>query len=150
MELTPQEKEKLEELCAMSFDMARNNDYTSLETLLKNGLNPNLTNHKGDSLLMLACYYNSVECVKLLLQYKAEVDKTNDKNLTPLSGVCFKGYVEVAKLLLENGANPDLKNPMGMTPYDFAILFRRKEIIKLLKKYSNKKISFFKKIWISF
>ncbi len=99
---------------------------------------------------MLASYHNSIECVKLLLQYKAEVDKTNDKNLTPLSGVCFKGYVEVAKLLLENGANPDLKNPMGMTPYDFAILFRKKEIIKLLKQYSNKKISLFKKLWISF
>ncbi|MDE5602343.1 MAG: ankyrin repeat domain-containing protein, partial [Helicobacter sp.] len=71
MKLTPQEEEKLEELCTMSFDMARNNDHQSLETLLKNGLNPNLTNHKGDSLLMLASYHNSVECVKLLLQYKA-------------------------------------------------------------------------------
>lgn len=109
MELTPEEKEKLEELCAMSFDMARNNDYKSLQTLLQNGLNPNLANHKGDSLLMLASYHNSIECVKLLLQYKAKVDKVNDKNLTPLAGVCFKGYVEVAKLLLENGAIQSFK-----------------------------------------
>ncbi|TLD86157.1 ankyrin repeat domain-containing protein [Helicobacter sp. MIT 05-5294] len=147
MQLTPEEQSKLEELCAMSFDMARNNDFQNLETLLKNGLNPNLTNHKGDSLLMLASYHNSLECVKLLLQYKAEVDKANDKNLTPLSGVCYKGYAEIARLLLENGANPDFKNPMGMTPYDFAIMFRRKEILELLAKYSNRKIGFFKKLW---
>lgn len=48
MQLTPEEESKLEELCAMSFDMTRNNDFHNLETLLKNGLNPNLTNHKGD------------------------------------------------------------------------------------------------------
>lgn len=150
MQLTPKDQKKIEESYAKSFDMARNNDYQSLEILLKNGLNPDLTNDRGDSLLILASYHNSVECVELLLKYHASVDKVNDKDLSPLSGVCYKGHVEVAKLLLQAGANPDLSNSMGMTPYSFAIMFRRKEIIKLLKRYSCKKLNFFKRIWIAF
>ncbi|PZT49160.1 hypothetical protein B6S12_00780 [Helicobacter valdiviensis] len=148
MDLSPQDKEKLEELCAMSFDFARQNDVESLEILLKNGMNPNLANHKGDTLIMLASYYNSLEAVKLLISYKADVDKVNDKNLTPLAGVCFKGYVEVAETLLKAGANPDKVNTAGLSPYDFAVLFRRKEIVKLIEHYSKKKLGFFKKIWL--
>ncbi|CAM2936875.1 ankyrin repeat domain-containing protein [Helicobacter burdigaliensis] len=148
MDLSPQDKERLEELCAMSFDFARQNDVESLEILLKNGMNPNLANHKGDTLIMLASYYNALEAVRLLISYGADVDKVNDKNLTPLAGVCFKGYIAVASELLKAGANPDKVNAAGLSPYDFAILFRRKEIVKLIGKYSKKKIGLFKKMWL--
>ena len=136
MQLTPDEEQKLEELCALSFDFARQNDAQSLAILLQNGLNPNLSNHRGDTLLMLASYHNSIDCVRLLLAHHADVDKVNDKNLTPLAGVCFKGYVEVARMLLQAGANPDKPNAMGLTPMDFAV------------KTSQKKLGFFKKLWV--
>lgn len=134
----------------MSFDFARQNDAQSLAILLQNGLNPNLSNHRGDSLIMLASYHNSIDCVRLLLSHNADVDKPNDKNLTPLVGVCFKGYIEVAKLLLQAGANPDKPNAMGLTPVDFAVMFRRKEILELLQTTSQKKLGFFKKLWLRF
>ena len=148
MQLTPDEEQKLEELCALSFDFARQNDAQSLAILLANGLNPNLSNHRGDTLLMLASYHNSIDCVRLLLAHHADVDKVNDKNLTPLAGVCFKGYVEVARMLLQAGANPDKSNAMGLTPIDFAVMFRRKEILELLQKTSQKELGFFKKLWV--
>ena len=148
MQLTPDEEQKLEELCALSFDFVRQNDAQSLAILLQNGLNPNLANHRGDTLLMLASYHNSIDCVRLLLAYHADVDRVNDKNLTPLAGVCFKGYVEVARMLLQAGANPDKPNAMGLTPMDFAVMFRRKEILELLQKTSQKKLGFFKKLWV--
>lgn len=148
--LTPDEEQKLEELCALSFDFARQNDAQSLAILLQNGLNPNLSNHRGDSLIMLASYHNSIDCVQLLITHHADVDKANDKNLTPLAGVCFKGYIEVAKLLLQAGANPDKPNAMGLTPVDFAVMFRRKEVLELLQTTSQKKLGFFKKLWLRF
>lgn len=148
MQLTPDEEQKLEELCALSFDFARQNDAQSLAILLQNGLNPNLANHRGDTLLMLASYHNSIDCVRLLLAYHADVDKVNDKNLTPLAGVCFKGYVEVARMLLQAGANPDKPNAMGLTAMDFAVMFRRKEILELLQKTSQKKLGLFKRLWV--
>lgn len=39
------------------FDLARQGNSQRLEQLLQQGLPPNLRNHKGDSLLMLASYH---------------------------------------------------------------------------------------------
>lgn len=142
--LTPQESAKLEEFVKLSFDFARSDDAQSLKIMLENGLNPNLANHKGDTLLMLASYHNALNCVRLLLDFGANVDTPNDRGHTPLAGVCFKGYVEVAKLLLESGANP---NGFGETlsPINTAIMFRRKEILVLLLRYNSKKLPLWKR-----
>ena len=140
------EQEKLEALCAMSFDFARENDTKSLTTLLDYGLNVNLSNHKGNTLLMLASYNNNFEATELLLQRGAEVDKKNDKNQTPLAGVCFKGHFAIAKLLLEYGANPHEDNGMGFTPINCAILFRRKEILDLLLRHSDRKLTWLQRL----
>lgn len=142
--LTAQEYAKMEEFVKLSFDFARDNDAQSLKTMLDNGLNPNLANHKGDTLLMLASYHNALNCVELLLAKGAEVDKPNDRGHTPLAGVCFKGYIEVARLLLKAGASV---NGCGgaLSPINTAIMFRKKEILSLLMKYSKKKLPLWKR-----
>lgn len=134
----------MEEFVKLSFDFARQDDAQSLKVMLENGLNPNLANHKGDTLLMLASYHNALNCVELLLAKGAEVDKPNDRGHTPLAGVCFKGYIEMARLLLENGASV---NGCGgaLSPINTAIMFRKKEILSLLMKYSKKKLPFWKR-----
>ena len=78
MEINAEEEKKLEELCALAFDFARDNDVASLETLLQYGLNVDLANHKGNTLLMLAAYNNSLDAAELLLKNGALVDKKND------------------------------------------------------------------------
>lgn len=133
IKLTPDEYAKMESFVKLAFDFARNDDVASLQVMLDNGLNPNLANHKGDTLLMLASYHNALECVKLLLSKGANVDAPNDRGHTPLAGVCFKGYKEVAELLLEFGANPDGCGG-ALSPINTAIMFRRKEILALLLK----------------
>lgn len=161
--LTPQEYAKMEEFVKMSFDFARNNDAESLKIMLENGLNPNLSNHKGDSLLMLASYHNAFFCVRLLLDFGASVDKPNDRGHTPLAGVCFKGYIEVAELLLKAGANPNgcdenstingtgdfkgtARNSAILSPINTAIMFRQKEILALLLSYNSKKLPLWKRL----
>lgn len=133
LKLTPDEYAKMESFVKLAFDFTRNDDAASLQVMLDNGLNPNLANQKGDTLLMLASYHNALECVKLLLSKGANVDTPNDRGHTPLAGVCFKGYKEVAELLLEFGANPDGCGG-ALSPINTAIMFRRKEILTLLLK----------------
>lgn len=146
MEQKETNDQQLESFIAQSFDFARQDDKDSLEIMLNAGLSVNLANHKGDTLLMLAAYHNSMNVARMLLERGAEVDKRNDKNQTPLAGVCFKGYYEMAELLIEYGADVDADNGLGLTPLNCAIMFRRKEITKLLRKHSRKKLSFIQKI----
>lgn len=139
----------LEEFVAQSFDLARQNDKDNLEIMLNAGLNVDLCNDKGNTLLMLAAYNNSLEVAQMLLKKGADVDKRNDKNQTPLSGVCFKGYYEMAELLIRYGANIDADNGFGLTPLNCAIMFRRNKIVKLLLKHKKQDISLMQKIAIS-
>ncbi len=146
MQLTLEEEKKMEEFCQQAFDFARQNDKQSLEVMLDSGLNVNLANHKGNTLLMLAAYHNSLDVARMLLERGALVDKKNDKNQTPLAGVCFKGYYQMAQLLIEFGANPDEDNGMGLTPMNCAIMFRHADIAALLLKHSKQKLSLFQTI----
>lgn len=139
---------EFEDFVAQAFDFARNNDKESLEIMLNAGLSVNLANHKGDTLLMLASYHNSLDVAKMLLERGAEVDKKNDRAQTPLAGVCFKGYYEMAELLLKYNANPNEDNGMGLTPINCAIMFQRKEILKLLLKHSNKKLGLLQRLGV--
>ncbi|STP12666.1 ankyrin repeat protein [Helicobacter mustelae] len=139
-------EEEFEKFVARSFDFAREDDAESLKIMLDYGLNVNLANHKGDSLLMLASYHNSLECARLLLERGAFVDQKNNRNQTPLAGVCFKGYYEMAELLLKHGAKVD--EGSGLTPLNCAIMFQRREILDLLLKHSGKKLGFWQKIFV--
>ena len=130
--ITKEEEARYIELCNMAFDFARQNNCDVLRDMIEHGLNVNLTNHRGDSLLMLASYHNSYECVKMLLEKGANVDLKNDKGQTPLAGVCFKGYLNIVKLLVESGANIHENNGLGMTPFSFAVMFGRKEVAEYL------------------
>lgn len=155
VQLTQQEEQRFQELCTMAFNYARCDECENLEIMLKAGLNPNLKTAKGDTLLMLASYHNSLKTSSMLLEMGANVDEPNDRGQTPLAGVCFKGYIEMAKLLVRYGANIDRNNGLGMTPYGFAVMFGHYELAKFLlsksqqsslKKGALSALEFFSKI----
>ena len=113
-------------------DLVRSGKAAELSALLKDGLQANLQDAKGNTLLMLASYHGKTEVVRLLLKSGAKVDLRNDKGQTPLGGVAFKGYVEIATLLLDAGADP-VGDQGGSTPADFATLAGKTEILALLQ-----------------
>lgn len=135
--LTQQEEQRFQELCTMAFNYARCDECENLKVMLKAGLNPNLKTSKGDTLLMLASYHNSLKTSSMLLEMGASVDEPNDRGQTPLAGVCFKGYIEMAKLLVDYGANIDRNNGLGMTPYGFAVMFGHYELARFLLSKSR-------------
>ena len=118
------------------FQLVRGGDAGMLARLLQRGLPPNMSNHKGDTLLMLAAYHGHVEATKLLLDAGAEPDRYNDMAQTPLGGATFKGYLPIVELLLVHGAKPDFAPPGGKTPLMFAAMFNRVEIAKTLLEHN--------------
>jgi len=88
------------------FDLARGGHAAELADLLDGGLPPNLTNDKGDTLLILAAYYDRAETVQLLLDHGADTNRVNDKGQTALAAAVFRRSQPVVAALLAAGADP--------------------------------------------
>ena len=117
-------------LAAKLFDFARQGDLASLTPYLSAGIPPNLTNSSGDTLLMLASYYNHAPLVSYLLSKGADPNVLNDKGQCPLAGAVFKGYEEVVKVLVQEG-KADIRNGHP-NAVDTAAMFKKWECAKLM------------------
>ncbi|KAJ6440968.1 putative ankyrin repeat protein [Purpureocillium lavendulum] len=126
-------------LAARMFDAARAGDMPIFEQALPAGLPPNMTNDKGDTLLinscladapdnrgnahvclfglaqlMLAAYHGHADLVRLLVRHGADPNRLNDRGQSPLAGAVFKKEDAVIEALLEGGADPDYGNPSAL------------------------------------
>ncbi|MET9087290.1 ankyrin repeat domain-containing protein [Streptomyces sp. NPDC004237] len=116
------------ELATKIFDLARQGRTEALVAYVDAGVPANLTNDRGDSLVMLAAYHGHAGAVRELLARGAEADRINDRGQTPLAGAVFKGETEVIKVLLEAGADPASGTPSAV---DTARMFGKAEILDL-------------------
>ncbi|MFF7451011.1 MULTISPECIES: ankyrin repeat domain-containing protein [unclassified Streptomyces] len=116
------------ELATKIFDLARRGQAEALVAYVDAGVPANLTNDRGDSLLMLAAYHGHADAVRALLARGAEADRINDRGQTPLAGAVFKGETEVIKALLDSGADPAAGTPSAL---DTARMFDKKELLEL-------------------
>ncbi|KAK0384367.1 hypothetical protein NLU13_8454 [Sarocladium strictum] len=96
------------------YDAARKGDVSVFEQALPAGLPSNMTNEKGDTLLMLAAYHGHANLVKLLIQHGADPNRLNDRGQSPLAGAVFKKEDTVIDTLLEGGADPEYGQPSAM------------------------------------
>ncbi|PHH59121.1 hypothetical protein CDD81_3715 [Ophiocordyceps australis] len=102
------------QLASRLYDAARMGDKDALQQALSAGLPANMTNEKGDTLLMLAAYHGHADVVKLLIQHGADTNRLNDRGQSPLAGAVFKKEDAVIEALLEGGADPDYGSPSAM------------------------------------
>lgn len=116
------------QLATKLFDFARAGSTDQLSQYVSAGIPPNLTNHKGDTLLMLAAYYGHPETVKALLEKGADPDAINDRGQSPIAGAVFKGHDEVVRVLKEGGADLHAGQPNAV---DAARMFKREECLRL-------------------
>lgn len=130
--LTQEEERRYAELQAMALDCARSGDSRLLAAMIDAGMPVNLSDAKGNSLLMLAAYHGHEETVRMLISHSAELDRRNDHGQTPLGGVAFKGNQKLTKLLVESGADMNGDNGGGRTPLMFSAMFGHKEIVAYL------------------
>ncbi|MER5529001.1 ankyrin repeat domain-containing protein [Streptomyces sp. NPDC002677] len=116
------------ELATKIFDLARQGRTEALVAYLDAGVPANLTNDRGDSLVMLAAYHGHADAVRELLGRGAEADRVNDRGQSPLAGAVFKGETEVVKALVEAGADPAAGTPSAV---DTARMFGKTELLEL-------------------
>jgi ankyrin repeat protein len=116
------------ELATRIFDLARRGETETLVTYVDAGVPANLTNDRGDCLVMLAAYHGHADAVRALLERGAEADRVNDRGQTPLAGAVFKGEVEVVRALLDGGADPAAGTPSAI---DTARMFGKAELLEL-------------------
>ncbi|MCP3816973.1 ankyrin repeat domain-containing protein [Streptomyces sp. A3M-1-3] len=116
------------ELATKIFDLARQGDAEALAAYVDAGVPVNLTNDRGDSLVMLAAYHGHPAAVAALLARGADADRANDRGQTPLAGAVFKGEEAVVRALLDGGADPKAGTPSAV---DTARMFAKAELLEL-------------------
>ncbi|AZM88144.1 MULTISPECIES: ankyrin repeat domain-containing protein [Streptomyces] len=120
--------EDVVELAGKIFDLARQGEAATLAAYLDAGVPANLTNDRGDTLVMLAAYHGHADAVTALLERGAEADRANDRGQTPLAGAVFKGEEAVIRALLAGGADPHAGTPSAV---DTARMFNKADLLEL-------------------
>lgn len=116
------------QLAAKVFDLARQGDTDTVAAYVDAGVPVNLSNDRGDTLLMLAAYHGHVATVAALLERGADAARSNDKGQTPIAGAVFKNEAAVVRTLLAAGADPAAGQPSAI---DTARMFGRGELLAL-------------------
>uniref|UniRef100_A0AAU2VEZ3 Ankyrin repeat domain-containing protein n=1 Tax=Streptomyces sp. NBC_00003 TaxID=2903608 RepID=A0AAU2VEZ3_9ACTN len=129
-ETEPAHDPEVLQLAAKVFDLARHGDTDTLAAYVDAGVPVNLTNDRGDSLIMLAAYHGHADTVTALLQRDADPNRPNDRGQTPLAGAVFKGEDEVVRLLLAHGADPSAGSPSAI---EAAGVFGRQDLVELFQ-----------------
>jgi len=112
------------------FDLARKGDVERLAEHIDGGLPVNITNHAGDTLLILAAYYDHPETVRALLERGADTSYVNERGQTALAAAVFRRS-GAAALLVAAGADPDLGSPSAVATARF---FDLPDMLALLER----------------
>ncbi|MFI5952405.1 ankyrin repeat domain-containing protein [Cryptosporangium sp. NPDC051539] len=112
------------------FDAAREGQSDVLARNIDAGLPVDLTNDKGDSLLLLAAYYDHPATVSALLSRGADANRVNDKGQTPLAAAVFRRSETSVRALLGAGADPLAGGPSAL---DTARFFGIPEMLEILE-----------------
>ncbi len=112
----------------MLLDASRCGDTAKVKFLLKIGMSVITGNSLKEALLLSAVEGNHIETVKLLLQYKVNVNYG-----LPLMLAIRNGYIEIIELFLEHGADVNAKDSCNNTPlHESVIVNGHIEMVRLL------------------
>jgi ankyrin repeat protein len=107
-------------------------DRAKLLPALKKGANPNETNARGTTVLMVAGIYEDLPLAQEAIRRGAKVDAMNRAGFTALILAISRRKPEVLKLLLKAGAKPDIGDPRGRTALSWAAARGAVECVKAL------------------
>jgi hypothetical protein len=113
------------------FELARDGGTEELAANVDAGLPVNLTNDKGDTLLILAAYHGHPETVAALLARGADPGRVNDRGQTALGAATFRRTRESVVALLAVGADPTAG---GQSALAVAQFFDLPEMAELLRR----------------
>lgn len=96
---------------------ASEGDMERVQSLLDDGINPNVTDEEGWTALMWSAQFNDTEMGNLLLDAGADPNQVEvSYEETALTVALYNQSHESAALLLEHGADPNLQDSLGWSP----------------------------------
>lgn len=112
-----------------------------INTLLKNGADPNAVNADGDTPMIIAARLNWQEGIERLIRYKGNVNKANRSGVTPLMIAVQLKNEPLVDFLMEKGADPDVADySAGLSARDYARRDNRNpELLAAIEKDRTKK-----------
>ncbi|KZP09372.1 ankyrin [Athelia psychrophila] len=117
------------EFAQRMFQAAREGNSAALLQAVDAGLPVNMTNEKGNTLLMLAAYAGHAELADALLSRKADPNRLNDLGQSIVAGAVFKANDAVVHSLMKAGADPRKGTPNAIQT---AHMFGRKDLMEVL------------------
>lgn len=112
------------------FRAVKNDDATTVQNLLKRGLDPNTRDETGQHGLFIALRESSLKAAQTLIDWpKTDLNAANKANETPLMMAVLKGQVAMAAAMLAKEA--DVNKP-GWAPLHYAATAGHIELITLL------------------
>ena len=112
---------------------AKNGHKHTVEFLIKNEANVNISDYLGNTALIVACKNGYKDIAELLLKNGANINQTNSEGSSALIEACLFNKKDIVKFLIENGAYINLitKNEK-MTALLVAVQSGNLEIAELL------------------
>ncbi|WP_345217709.1 ankyrin repeat domain-containing protein [Georgenia halophila] len=106
-------------LAQKMFDLAREGRTAELTGYLDAGAPVNLTDAKGDTLLILAAYHQQPDAVAALLERGADVERLNDRGQNALVCAVFRQDGAIVRQLIAAGADPDGGRPSARATAEY-------------------------------
>jgi uncharacterized protein len=104
-------------------------DARTVQQMLKQGVEPNTVDERGDHALLVAARAGAMPVVKALVEGKAKIELRTRHGDTAIMAASFNGHLPVVKFLRESGASINYK---GWTPLLYAAHNGHTEIVKYL------------------
>jgi ankyrin repeat protein len=114
---------------------ARQGHNIQLKQALAAGMDSNVANDNGDTLVMLAAYHGNLESLELLLNNGANPNQVNHKGQHPLTGACYKGQLGIVNALLAHGADCEggsTEPSEAKSPLMYAAMHNHVQVVKAL------------------
>ena len=101
---------------AQLVDAVKENNASTIESLLQQGADPNAAQGDGATALHWAAYRDDRQLVDRLISAGANVNAANDLHITPVALASANGNATIVRSLLQAGADPNVSGETGVTP----------------------------------
>ncbi len=104
-----------------------------VKLLLDNDANPNTSDNRGQTALMVRAVVGDTNMIKLLLSYGADPNRADTGQETALMKAVRGRKFKAAQALIDAGADPNVQDLTGKTALEYAKLSRSRRFVRLLQ-----------------
>ncbi len=114
------------ELSRMLWDLDVLRDSNLVGRILSLGVQVDLCDHYGNTILHYAARYGNPEVCRMLIESGAKVNSQDGYfRYTPLHVAAREGHLEVCKMLVGAGADVNIQDRYGWTPLKWGMIYQR-------------------------